>query len=201
MTNSGSSVPEVSPPRAVPEPTSPTHAGHEPSESAQARWVILALSGVVFLGVAVVIYLLPSQGTASGPSVLATLNACLNASASVYLLTGFAFIRRGNVAAHRRAMLAAFGLSCMFLLSYLLHHARVGSVAFTGVGWIRTVYFALLIPHIVLAAAVVPLALLTIYRGWTSRISAHRKIARITLPIWLYVSFSGVALYWMLYHL
>lgn len=176
-------------------------AAREPAESAQARWIILALSGVVFLGVAVVIYLLPSQGAAGQPSVLATLNACLNGSAAVCLLAGYFFVRRRNLAAHRRAMLSAFGLSCMFLLTYLLHHARVGSVPFLGEGWIRTVYFALLVPHIVLAAAVVPMALLTIYRGWTSRLSAHRAIARITLPIWLYVSVSGVALYWMLYHL
>lgn len=197
MTNSGPSAPGLA---TSPDPA-PIPPRVEPTESAQARWVILALSGVVFLGIAVVIYLLPSQGAAGGPSVLATLNACLNASAAVCLLIGFTFIRRGNVAAHRRAMLAAFGLSCMFLLTYLLHHARVGSVAFQGQGWIRAVYFGLLIPHIVLAAAVVPLALLTIYRGWTTRIAAHRKIARVTLPIWLFVSVSGVALYWMLYHL
>ncbi len=171
------------------------------ADSAQARWVILALSGVVFLAVAVVIYLLPSQAAGDAPSVLATLNACLNASASVCLLAGFWFIKKKNVAAHRRAMLAAFGLSCMFLLTYLMHHAQVGSVPFRGQGAIRTVYFALLLPHIVLAALVVPLALLTIYRGWTTRVEAHRKIAKITLPIWLYVSLSGVGLYWMLYFL
>ncbi len=171
------------------------------ADSNQARWVILALSGVVFLLVATVIYLLPSQHVPGAPSVLATLNACLNASAALCLITGFVFIKRKNIAAHRRAMLAAFGLSCMFLLTYLLHHAQVGSVPFRGQGVVRTVYFGLLIPHIVLAAAVVPMALLTIYRGWTTRIEAHRTIARITLPVWLYVSLSGVGLYWMLYFL
>jgi putative membrane protein len=176
-------------------------SSHEPAESSQVRWVIMALSGVVFLGVAVVIYLLPSQGVPGQPSVLATLNACLNAAAAVCLTMGYLFIRRKNYAAHRRAMLAAFGISCMFLLTYLLHHARVGSVPFLGQGWIRAVYFSLLVPHILLAAGVVPMALLTIYRGWTDRLGAHRKIARVTLPIWLYVSLSGVALYWMLYHL
>ncbi len=159
----------------------------------------MALSGVVFLGVAFVIYLLPSQGAPGGPSVLATLNACLNATASLCLILGFVFIKRRNIAAHRRAMLSAFGLSCMFLLTYLMHHAQVGSVPFRGVGAIRTVYFALLVPHIILAAVVVPLALLTIYRGWTTRIEQHRKVARVTLPIWMYVSVSGVALYFMLY--
>ncbi len=170
-------------------------------ESARVRGVITALSGVVFLGVAVVIYLLPTQGVPGQPSILATLNACLNGTAAVFLCVGFLQIRRGNIRAHRRSMLSAFGLSCMFLLTYLLHHARVGSVPFQGEGAVRVVYFGLLIPHIFLAAAVVPLALLTIYRGWTNRLALHKKIAKITLPIWLYVSVSGVALYWMLYHL
>lgn len=89
----------------------------------------------------------------------------------------------------------------MFLVTYLIHHAQVGSVPFQGKGAIRVVYFSLLIPHIVLSAAVVPMALLTIYRGWTNRVALHRKIARITLPIWLFVSGSGVAVYFMLYHL
>lgn len=189
MTNSGPSASAV-----------PPAASERATEPAQARWIIMALSGVVFLGVAVVIYLLPSQGVPGQPSVLATLNACLNGAATLCLLAGYAFIRAGKRAAHRRAMLSAFGLSCMFLLTYLLHHARAGSVPFSGQGWIRVVYFSLLIPHIVLAAAVVPLALLTIYRGWTDRLEAHRRVARWTLPIWLYVSVSGVGLYWMLYH-
>lgn len=170
-------------------------------ESSEVRWVITALTGVVFLGVAVVIYLLPSQGPAERPSVLATLNAFLNACATVCLVTGFVFIKKKNLVWHRRSMLAAFGISSTFLLTYLLHHARVGSVPFLGQGTIRFVYYSLLIPHILLAAVVVPLALLTIYRGWTTRVEAHRKIARITLPIWLYVSVSGVLLYFMLYHL
>lgn len=191
MTHSGPSLSADSPSAPTTEPM---------TEPAQARWVIMALSGVVFLGVAVVIYLLPSQGVPGQPSVLATLNACLNGAAAVCLLAGYAFIRMGMRVAHRRAMLSAFGLSCMFLLTYLLHHARVGSVPFLGQGWIRAVYFGLLIPHIVLAAAVVPMALLTIYRGWTDRLTAHRRVARWTLPIWLYVSGSGVALYWLLYH-
>jgi uncharacterized membrane protein YozB (DUF420 family) len=114
---------------------------------------------------------------------------------------GFVFIKAKNLAWHRRSMLAAFGISSMFLLTYLLHHAQVGSVPFRGTGVLRTVYFALLIPHIILSAAVVPMALLTIYRGWTDRIALHKKIAKWTLPLWLYVSVSGVAVYYMLYHL
>ncbi len=181
---------------ALPAPSAPP----APSESNEVRWVILALSGFVFLAVAAVIYLLPGQQAAERPSVLATLNAFLNGCATVCLVSGFIFIRRKNLVWHRRSMLAAFGISSMFLLTYLLHHARVGSVPFLGHGALRTVYYALLVPHILLAAVVVPLALLTIYRGWTTRIGAHRKIARITLPIWLYVSVSGVVLYFMLYH-
>jgi putative membrane protein len=168
-------------------------------ESARVRLVIIALTGVVFFGITVVIYLLPSQSGA-GPSILATLNAFLNAAATLCLLLGFWSIKSKRLAWHRRSMLSAFGLSAAFLVTYLLHHAQVGSVPFQGQGPVRVVYFALLVPHIILAAAVVPLALLTIYRGWTSRVELHRRIAKITLPIWLYVSVSGVLLYFMLYH-
>jgi len=171
------------------------------AESSQVRLIVMALSGVVFLLIATVIYILPNEAQARGPSTLASLNAFLNASAGLCLIAGFVLIRRKNVRLHRRAMLAAFGLSSMFLLTYLMHHARVGSVPFHGSGTMRIVYFSLLIPHIVLSALVVPLALLTIYRGWTNRIELHRKIARITLPIWLFVSLSGVLVYFMLYHL
>lgn len=170
-------------------------------ESGRVRMVITALTGVVFLAVVVVIYLLPHQSPEDGPSILATLNAFLNACATACLILGLVFIRQKNIVWHRRSMLSAFGISAMFLLTYLFHHARVGSVPFEGTGVIRWIYFGLLIPHIILAALVVPLALLTIYRGWTNRIELHKKIARITLPIWLYVSVSGVAVYVMLYHL
>lgn len=96
-------------------------------------------------------------------------------------------------------MVAAFAMSSLFLVTYLLHHAQVGSVKFQGQGWVRTLYFGLLIPHVLLAAVIVPLALFTLYRGWTGRIARHRAIARYTLPLWLYVSVSGVLVYWMLY--
>jgi putative membrane protein len=170
------------------------------AESTQVRLIVTALSGVVFLLVTVVIYLLPHESPSSGPSSLASLNAILNSCSTVCLLVGLFFIKRGNIRFHRRAMLSAFGISSMFLLTYLLHHAQVGSVPFQGTGAIRIIYFSLLIPHIILSALVVPLALLTIYRGWTDRIELHKKIARITLPIWLFVSVSGVLVYFMLYH-
>jgi putative membrane protein len=169
------------------------------TETVRARMVITALTGVVFLGVLVVIYLLPHQAHQGGPSALASLNAALNAGATCFLVAGYVFIRKRNIVWHRRSMLAAFGLSCMFLLTYLLHHARVGSVPYAGQGVLRVVYFALLIPHILLAALVVPMALSTIYRAWTGKVESHRRMARLTWPIWLYVSASGVLLYFMLY--
>jgi putative membrane protein len=169
-------------------------------DSAASRWIIALLSIIVLVTVPIVMYLLPAQGHTGGPAPLATLNALLNAGAALLLSIGFYFIRKRNMLAHRRCMLGAFALSSLFLVSYLLHHAQVGSVAYKGQGLMRTLYFAILVPHILLAALVVPLALLTIYRGWTTRYDRHRKVARITLPVWLYVSLSGVAVYLMLYH-
>lgn len=130
---------------------------------------------------------------------LPTLNACLNAASGACLLAGYYFIRRRNVAAHRRSMLTALAFSTVFLASYLVHHARVGSVPYQGTGLLRTLYFAILIPHVLLAAAVVPLALVTIRRGLTGQIERHRPLARVTLPVWLFVSVTGVVVYFMLY--
>jgi putative membrane protein len=130
---------------------------------------------------------------------LPTLNASLNALSGLCLLSGYYFIRRKDVVRHRRSMLAAFGVSAVFLVSYLVHHARVGSVPYQGTGVMRTVYFVILIPHILLAAAVVPLAIVTIRRGLSGRIEKHRPLARVTLPIWLFVSVTGVVVYFMLY--
>lgn len=132
---------------------------------------------------------------------LSTLNAFLNAGAAALLVWGWVLIRRGKKQEHRRAMLGAFGLSVLFLVSYLFYHAQVGSVRFQGQGLIRTVYFAVLLSHTVLAAAVPPLAVVTLSRGLAGRFDRHRRIARWTLPIWLYVSVTGVAVYLMLYHL
>ena len=132
---------------------------------------------------------------------LPTLNAVLNATSAVLLLTGWWLIRRGRRDAHRRAMLAALATSTLFLVSYLAYHFEVGSVRFTGQGPVRTVYFAILISHTVLAAAIVPLVLVTLARALRGRFEAHRALARITLPLWLWVSVSGVVVYWMLYRL
>ncbi len=135
------------------------------------------------------------------PTDLPTLNAVLNSLAAILLLTGFVFIRTSNISAHKACMLAAFATSTLFLISYLTYHYQVGSVRFQGQGWMRTVYFTILISHTILATAVVPLALITLFRGLKLRFEAHRRIARWTFPIWLYVSISGVLVYLMLYKL
>ena len=133
--------------------------------------------------------------------ILATLDAILNFTAFVCLSLGLYFIRQKRVVQHRRAMLTAFAVSVGFLGTYVAHHLMVGSVPFRHSGALRALYFLILVPHVLLAVTVVPLALLTLYRGWTNKIALHRKIARITLPIWLYVSISGVVVYLMLYWL
>jgi len=170
-------------------------------ESQRARFIIFGLSACVMAAVSFVMFGLPRQASPNTPTLLASLNACLNGGATVCLLLGFYFVKNKDVPRHRASMVAAFLFSSVFLLTYLVHHAQVGSVPFRQEGWLRSVYFLILIPHIVLAALVVPLALFTIYRGYTKRIELHKRVARFTLPIWLYVSVSGVVVYFMLYHL
>jgi putative membrane protein len=132
---------------------------------------------------------------------LPAVNATLNAVSAVLLVAGYLLIRQGRIREHRRIMIAAFATSTMFLISYLVYHGAVGSKPFTGQGTIRRVYFAVLISHIVLAATVPPLALITLIRGLSARYDRHRRIARWTLPIWLYVSVTGVIVYLMLYQM
>lgn len=132
---------------------------------------------------------------------LPALNATLNGIAGAFLLLGFYFIRRGQIERHRRSMLAAFATSTLFLISYVIYHANVGSRPFTGVGPIRLLYFTILITHIILAAAIVPMALLTLRRGLVRDDVRHRRIAKITWPIWMYVSVTGVVIYVMLYQI
>jgi len=134
-------------------------------------------------------------------SDLPTVNAALNASSAAFLLAGWLFIRRGRREAHRRAMLGALACSALFLASYLVYHAQAGSVRFTGQGLVRAAYFTILISHTVLAVVIVPLVLLTLSRALRGRFTAHRAVARYTLPIWGWVSLSGIAVYWMLYRL
>lgn len=130
---------------------------------------------------------------------LPALNATLNGISAILLVIAFIFIKRKNIAAHRRTMLAAFATSALFLTSYLIYHANIGSKPYPGTGVMRTVYFSILIPHVILAAVVLPLALITLSRGLRMEVQQHRKIARVTLPLWLFVSVTGVIVYLMLY--
>lgn len=130
---------------------------------------------------------------------LPAVNATLNGVAGVLLLIGFLLIRSRKIDLHRRFMIAAFIASALFLVSYIVYHAQVGSVRFTRQGFVRPLYFTILITHVVLAATVLPLAIVTLTRGLKGRFPAHRAIARWTLPIWLYVSVTGVLVYVLLY--
>jgi putative membrane protein len=132
---------------------------------------------------------------------LPALNASLNAAATVLLTAGWILIRRGRREAHRRCMLGAVAVSGAFLTSYLIYHYAVGSVPFQKQGAIRIVYLSILFTHIVLAAAIVPMVLLTLSRALRGRFDPHRRIARWTLPLWLYVSVTGVVIYLMLYRM
>ncbi len=134
-------------------------------------------------------------------SDLPAVNAALNGVSAILLAVGFYFIRRGQRRRHRAFMLAAFGTSTLFLISYLVYHAGAGSVSFQGQGWVRPLYFLILFTHVVLAAIIVPLALVTLVWAGRGRFSRHRRIARWTLPVWWYVSVTGVLVYLMLYHL
>jgi putative membrane protein len=132
---------------------------------------------------------------------LPAVNAGLNATAAILLGIGYALIRRGRIRQHRAVMLTAFGTSVLFLVSYLTYHAHVGSKHFPGTGAMRTIYFTILLTHTVLAATIVPLALVTLSRALSARFDRHRAIARWTLPLWMYVSITGVIVYFMLYRL
>lgn len=134
-------------------------------------------------------------------SALPTLNAVLNGSCAFLLVAGYLSIRKNRVLWHRLFMGAAFIVSNLFLASYLYYHAHHGATHFQGTGWVRPLYFAILITHTILAAVIVPLVLRTLYLALRNRFDAHKRIARWTLPIWLYVSVTGVVVYWMLYRM
>ncbi len=133
-------------------------------------------------------------------AVFPTLNACLNATSAVLLACGYRFIRRGDVARHKRCMIAACVTSAIFLASYVTYHLQAGSTRFPGTGALRAAYLALLVSHVVLAAAIVPLAITTIVLALRGSFAKHRRIARVTFPIWMYVSVTGVLVYLILYH-
>ncbi len=132
---------------------------------------------------------------------LPALNAALNATSAVLLVIGYVLIRQRRLRAHRAVMLSAFGVSTLFLVSYLVYHANAGSRPFPGQGAIRGVYFFILVTHVVLAALIVPMALVTLSRGLREQFDRHVPLARWTLPIWLYVSVTGVIVYLMLYRI
>jgi uncharacterized membrane protein YozB (DUF420 family) len=134
-------------------------------------------------------------------SDLPALNACLNATSAMLLATGYVLIRSGRRVAHKRVMIAALVSSALFLTSYLVYHAQVGSVRFRGEGPVRRVYFTILLTHTVLAVVIVPLVATTLVPALRGRFDRHRRLARITLPLWAYVSVTGVVIYWMLYRL
>ena len=129
----------------------------------------------------------------------AALNASLNGTSAILLACGYAAIRNGKIKVHKVFMISAFVVSTLFLISYLIYHYRVGHVVFQGQGWIRPVYFALLLSHTVLAIVIVPLILITLRRAWLEKFDRHRAIARWTLPLWFYVSVTGVIVYILLY--
>ncbi len=131
----------------------------------------------------------------------AALNASLNGASAILLACGYAAIRAGKREVHKKFMISAFGVSSAFLVSYIVYHYRVGHVVFQGQGWIRPVYFALLTSHTILAVVIVPMILVTLRRAWLEKFDRHRVIARWTLPLWFYVSVTGVLVYILLYHL
>jgi len=164
--------------------------------------VIGLLSLVV---VAVVAFLIlgerPAPRGLAQVSTLPALNAALNAASAVLLTVGWLCIRKKRVAAHRTCMLAAFCVSTAFLISYVVYHALAGSRPFGGRGWLRWVYVPILLSHITLSAAMLPFVLTTLFRALRGQFDRHKRLARWTLPVWLYVSVTGVLVYWMLYHL
>lgn len=132
---------------------------------------------------------------------LPAVNAALNGLSAVWLLLGYTFIRRGNIPVHRAFMILALVTSTAFLTSYLIYHFHTGSTPFQSRGFVRGLYFTILISHTILAVVIVPMVLVTLVRALRRRFVAHRRLARVTLPLWLYVSITGVVIYFMLYHL
>jgi putative membrane protein len=164
--------------------------------------IIGILSLVVVLAVGVLLLgHTPGRGGRADVAALPALNAILNGTSAVLLACGWVAIRRRRIAVHRACMLGAFSVSVLFLVSYVVYHALAGSRPFAGQGWIRPVYFAILISHVVLAAAMVPFVLTTLYRALGADFPRHVRLARVTLPVWIYVSVTGVLVYLILYRL
>lgn len=167
-----------------------------PAEKRMNR-IIAVVSVLVPVLVAVLFYT-PAIRLEMDVRILPKVNALINSTVSVLLLAGFGLIRQRRIMAHRACMMAAFALSAVFLISYVVYHSASEHTAFGGEGLIRTVYYALLISHVVLAAIILPLVLFTLARAVNGRVEQHRKLARWTFPIWLYVSVTGVIVYLMI---
>ena len=170
-------------------------------EDEHAWWLGVVASVAAVVTAFLVFERAAAPGVPAEVAHLPALNAALNAVSAVLLAWGYVFIRRREIGAHRACMVSAFAVSTLFLASYVTYHAVAGSRPFTGQGWLRAIYFPLLISHVVLAAAIVPLALVTLYRAARADFARHRRLARWTLPLWLYVSVTGVIVYLMLYRL
>ena len=161
---------------------------------------IITIISVAIPAVVALLLFMPKQQIQSSfdIGILPKMNALINSTVSVLLVLGYIAIRKGRKERHKALMLTAFSLSALFLISYVLYHSVAGDARFGGQGWIRPVYFFILISHILLATAIVPLVLVTIYRSTSGQLQKHRKIARWTLPLWLYVSVTGVIVYLMI---
>lgn len=159
--------------------------------------LIAAVSVIVPLLVALLIYT-PAFDLSIDVSFLPAMNAVFNSAVTVLLIFGFYFIRNKNIKAHKLCMLSAFSVSALFLISYIVYHSSTEETKYGGEGAIRTVYYIILFTHIILAAVIMPFILITLSRALTERFDRHRKIARITFPLWLYVSITGVIIYFMI---
>jgi putative membrane protein len=163
------------------------------------NWAIALVSTAIPLVVLFLFYVKPPQVSVGfNVKMLPALNSSLNFTTALLLSAGYYFIRKKQIRSHRLCMLSAFILSALFLISYVIYHSMAEETRFGGEGWIRPVYYFILITHIVLAAAIVPLVLVTLMRALRERFDRHKKIARWTLPLWLYVAVSGVVVYLML---
>lgn len=163
-----------------------------------ARWLILTVSFVVFAAVVLLSRVKLDVQLGFDEHLFATLNAIINSLVSVLLVAGLVAVKQRRYALHRRIMIGAIILSCLFLISYICHHLFTGDTKFGGQGSIRYVYFFILITHIILAAIILPFILFTAYRGLTGEWAKHRKLSKITWPVWLYVSLTGVVVYLMI---
>lgn len=162
-------------------------------------WIVYGLS-VVVCGLVLVLILVPELLRVEGldVSALPAFHATLNGSVAVLLAVGYLLIRKRRIAAHRLCMVGAFALSSVFLISYVIYHSQAPTSTFGGEGWVRPVYFFVLITHVVLAPVALPLALWAVIRGLRDEVARHRRVARWTLPIWLYVAVTGVVVYLMM---